>query len=159
MPDTRNEKYMRYAITTLGVIAIIAMVILSIYFPEPTKWQELVFRGCLALGVASVAAEVPGFIKLSARVHGWGSYITMFAGGALAIFVLIWLVNPPGPADKLKPSKGDSPTSETDEIRIDVSTSGDGSPAVGIVKGDALFPSVSTVREKKSADSEKKDKK
>ena len=79
----------------IGVISVIAVLFLSVAIPNPTAWQGFVFRGCLALGLAAVAVIVPGFLNVNAQVRGAGSYFKIFAGGAIAIFIVIWLVNPP----------------------------------------------------------------
>lgn len=79
----------------IGLIIIGGVVALSVVISQPTPWQELVFRGCLALGLASLAAIVPGLINLNARIKSWGNYLKITAGGAIAIFVVIWAINPP----------------------------------------------------------------
>ena len=80
---------------SIGVLCVLGVVLLSVMIPNPTEWQGFVFRGCLALGLAAIVAIVPGFININARIKGFSSYMKVVAGGAIAIFVLIWLVNPP----------------------------------------------------------------
>lgn len=79
----------------IGLIAVITVLALSVIIPEPTEWQGFVFRGCFALGLAAVAVIVPGFLNVDAQVRGAGNYFKIVAGGAIAIFVIIWLINPP----------------------------------------------------------------
>lgn len=72
---------------TFGVIFLIAIIVLAIFFPEPTEFQNQVFRSVLALAAAGVAAMIPGTL---------GVEIPRFvrAGGAIAVFVLIYSSNP-----------------------------------------------------------------
>ena len=79
----------------IGCVCLVAVVILAVVEPNPTRFQEFVFRGLLATALASIVAIVPGFINLKVQARGPGSYFALVAGGALAIFVLIWMVNPP----------------------------------------------------------------
>ncbi|WP_167595217.1 hypothetical protein [Collimonas pratensis] len=99
MPAARDEvkvtKLQRILSVIIGIVVVTAIVVLAIIFPNPTPWQQFVFRGCLAVGVAALASLVPGFLNVNASLKGWGSYFTIMAGGALAIFVLIWLSSPP----------------------------------------------------------------
>jgi len=80
---------------TIGSVAILGSVLLAVVIPKPTDWQEFVFRGCFAMGVAALGAVVPGFISVKARARGWGNYVKVVAGGAIALFVLMWFFNPP----------------------------------------------------------------
>src|SRR5690606_30267770 len=84
-------------ITSLGVglVCVVSILVLAVIIPEPTEWQGFVFRGCFALGLAAVAVIVPGFLNVNAQVRGAGNYFKIVAGGAIAIFIVIWLVNPP----------------------------------------------------------------
>jgi hypothetical protein len=60
---------------------------LAIAFPAPTAFQYTVFRIVLALAAAGVGALVPGFLEIR--------YKSMIrAGGALAMFVIIYFVSP-----------------------------------------------------------------
>lgn len=60
---------------------------------EPIPPQQFFFLRILsALSAAGVAAVIPGFLQFNiSRVGG----VTLRAGGALAVFALIYLVNPP----------------------------------------------------------------
>lgn len=78
----------------VGVVDILLVVSLSIIYPDPSPWQQFVLRGCLALGLAVLGSFVPGLLKVDAKLRGWGGYFGILAGGALAIFVIIWLLAP-----------------------------------------------------------------
>jgi hypothetical protein len=79
----------------VGGLLLLLSVVIAVFIPHPTRWQEFVFRGTFSIGLAAFAAVIPGFVKVNARVKGWGNYLQIIAGGAVAIFVIVWLVNPP----------------------------------------------------------------
>jgi len=70
-----------------GVVFVIVLLTLAIFFPNPTAFQYTIFRSVLSLAAAGVAAMIPGFISLS--VPKW-----LRAGGALAVFVIVYFYNP-----------------------------------------------------------------
>jgi hypothetical protein len=70
-----------------GVGFVVVLLVLAPFFPRPSPFQYLVFRIVLALAAAGVAAMLPGF--LHAQVHG-----AVKAGGALAVFVVVYYFNP-----------------------------------------------------------------
>jgi tetratricopeptide (TPR) repeat protein len=74
-----------------GVVFVIVLIVLAVLFPKPTAFQYMVFRIVLAMSAASVMALIPGFINIKvAPVVG----ITIRAGGAIAVFVVVYCVNP-----------------------------------------------------------------
>lgn len=74
-----------------GVAFVITLLVLAIAFPKPTPFQYNTFRIILSLAAAGVAAMIPGFITLE-----FSPVIDVLirAGGALAIFILIFFFNP-----------------------------------------------------------------
>jgi len=70
-----------------GVAFVVSLLALAIYFPSPTAFQYVVFRTVLALAAAGVALMVPGFLQVT--VANW-----LRAGGALAVFVVVYFYNP-----------------------------------------------------------------
>jgi hypothetical protein len=71
-----------------GVVFVVVLLCLAIFFPTPTETQWFVFRVVLALAAAGVGAVLPGLISVRA-----GGVIR--AGGALALFVIVFWFNPP----------------------------------------------------------------
>jgi hypothetical protein len=71
-----------------GVVFITVMLVVSLRVPTPSETQWFVFRVILAAAAAGVGAVVPGLLVV--RVHGY-----IRAGGALALFVLVYWFNPP----------------------------------------------------------------
>jgi hypothetical protein len=73
---------------------IVLMLILAFCFPTPTNWQQFIQRGIMSLSIASLVATLPGFINLEIKAKLEENRIKIFAGGSLAIFILIYLINP-----------------------------------------------------------------
>ena len=73
-----------------GAIIVVAILALAILFPEPTSFQYEVFRIVLAIACGGLAAVIPGF--LTVRIDALG--IAIRAGGALAVFILVYFFNP-----------------------------------------------------------------
>lgn len=71
----------------LGIGLCAVIILLVIFIPCPTQNQYLVFRIVIALAAAGLATIIPGFISLN-----MSKGIT--AGGALAVFVLIYFFDP-----------------------------------------------------------------
>lgn len=83
-----------------GASLVVALLGIAFRTPNPTAFQFFVFRVVLALAAAGVAAIIPGLINVdlsgiigprpnNANLSGF-----IRAGGAIAVFVLIYLLNP-----------------------------------------------------------------
>jgi len=70
-----------------GVVFVVVLLVLALAVPTPTPFQYTVFRVILALAAAGIAGMFPGF--LTVNVPGW-----VRAGGALAIFFLVYFYAP-----------------------------------------------------------------
>lgn len=77
-------------LTSLGLGLVFILVLLSIAFlvPNPTVTQWFVFRVVLALAAAGIGAIIPGLIVVNVSN-------VVRAGGAIALFVLVYWFNPP----------------------------------------------------------------
>ncbi len=73
------------ALTGLGLL--VGIVLLLVFVPCPSGPQFIVFRIALAIGVAGLAAVIPGFFTFQYK-----QLVT--AGGALAVFAFVYLINP-----------------------------------------------------------------
>lgn len=80
-----NDRWLAFA---FGVIFVSVLLALAVLYPNPTATTFFVFRVVLALAAAGIGAVLPGLLV----VHV-GKLVR--AGGALALFVLIYLINPP----------------------------------------------------------------
>jgi hypothetical protein len=86
MADKKNwEKIAAFA---FGVVFIVVMIYIALYVPNPTPTQWFVFRVVLALAAAGVGALLPGLLRVEAPPY-------VRAGGALALFVVVYWFNPP----------------------------------------------------------------
>ncbi len=74
-----------------GVTFVVTLIILAIKFPHPTPFRYNVFRIVLALAAAGVAAMIPGFINLAFNPT---TEFLVRAGGAIAVFVIVFFFNP-----------------------------------------------------------------
>jgi hypothetical protein len=71
----------------LGVVCAVIMLVIALFVPNPTPTEWFTFRAALSLAAAGVGAMLPGLILVKA-----GPYVR--AGGALALFVLVFWFNP-----------------------------------------------------------------
>jgi hypothetical protein len=90
MPNMTQQQQTLLAFV-FGVIFIAALLVVIIAIPNPTPAQETVFRIIMALAAAGVGAMIPGVLDLN--LNFW-SQLALRAGGALAIFVIVFFYNP-----------------------------------------------------------------
>ncbi|MBU1311896.1 MAG: hypothetical protein KKE30_20430 [Gammaproteobacteria bacterium] len=69
-------------------ISLLSLLLIAILIPQPSSFQQLVFRVFLALAAAGVGAFIPGLFEVNVRK-------SIRATGAAAFFVVIYLINPP----------------------------------------------------------------
>lgn len=72
----------------IGGILLAIPIIALFFIPEPSIYQFFAFRVCFGLGGAGIASHIPGWLNVN--INNW-----IKAGGAIAIFVLLWFFNPP----------------------------------------------------------------
>lgn len=87
------------AVFVFGVAFVITLLALAVLFPEPSDFQYVVFRIVLALAAAGVAAFIPGFIEV--KIETW-----LRAGGAMAVFVVVYFFSPANLVSQLRPTSG-----------------------------------------------------
>lgn len=75
------------AASVFGVTFIVVLLVIAIFFPTPSPFQYTVFRIVLSLATAGVASMIPGVIEV--EISDW-----LRAGGALAVFVVVFFYNP-----------------------------------------------------------------
>lgn len=75
----------------VGCVFAIAILVLAVLIPNPTQTQFFVFRGVFAFSISAISAIVPGLLNVESRFKN----TSVRATGALAIFVLVWMLNPP----------------------------------------------------------------
>jgi len=74
-----------------GVVFVAALLGFVLAVPHPTVEQFEVIRIILALAAGGVAAMIPGLLKLQLGV---GANLTLRAGGALAVFAIVYFYSP-----------------------------------------------------------------
>lgn len=70
-----------------GVVFVIVLLVIAFVQPEPSSFQYAIFKTVLALAGAALVVVIPGFIEVT--IGNW-----LRAGGALAVFVLLYFWNP-----------------------------------------------------------------
>lgn len=76
----------------LGIVFFVVSYVTAIKIPEPTPSQLWVFRVIMAMGAACLGALLPGFLELGENKELLETGLR--AGGALAVFIFVYRVNP-----------------------------------------------------------------
>lgn len=84
----RTHTWELVASFAFGVMFLIAMLVIAILIPRPTGHQMLIFRIVASIAVAGIGAVVPGFLIVNIPPY-------VRAGGSLALFVMVYMINPP----------------------------------------------------------------
>lgn len=98
LAEQDKRKIPRWQLITsvsIGCVALFASVIIALAIPNPTTYQVFILRGLFAIALASMASIIPGFLNIETGAKNSAAYFGIYAGGAIALFVLIWLFNPP----------------------------------------------------------------
>jgi hypothetical protein len=94
LPATPQERY-RHLYTLLawgtGVLFLIALLIISLIFPNPTPPQLKIQASILSLAAAGFATVMSGLMNITTKV---GTQLAIGASGAFAVLVLFYLQNP-----------------------------------------------------------------
>jgi hypothetical protein len=84
--DSHQQLYVKLAFA-FGVVFIAIILAIAVLIPEPTSFQFNIFKTVLALAGAGVAAVIPGILNV--KISTW-----ITAGGALAVFVVLFFYSP-----------------------------------------------------------------
>ena len=103
-----------------GIVFIAVLLSIAFLVPNPTVTQWFVFRVVLALAVAGIGAIIHGLIVVNVSK-------VVRAGGAAALFVLVYWFNPPKLVVSDKPG-----------VNIHQTTGGQNSPSV-VAGGDVTI--------------------
>ena len=74
-----------------GCVFVSVLLCLAWFVPNPTPFQYQTFRIVMALATAGVAAMIPGLLKIDFHPS---VDVMIRAGGALAVFVIVYFFNP-----------------------------------------------------------------
>ena len=75
----------------IGVLFALIILLTAIFIPSPSPTQFFIFRGIFAVSMAAIAAIIPGLLHVESRFQKF----SIRATGAIAVLVIIWLLNPP----------------------------------------------------------------
>lgn len=81
----------RINVETLLAFAFGVICVLLLLFLRPQSGQEQTFRIVMSLAAAGIAAVIPGMLNI--KVTG-GKRFVIRAAGAMAVFVIVYLINP-----------------------------------------------------------------
>ena len=93
------------AALSTGVGFLIALLLIGCYMafrtnPRPIPTEAMfIFRVILAVAAAGFAAVLPGFLEIEGKILSF----TVRAAGSLAVFIVIYRVNPPNRFEKKLP--------------------------------------------------------
>jgi len=94
-PDTHDDRLPSWfpKVSVASALFFLALImVIAIFIKNPTPFQMFVFRVVLSLAAAGFGATIPGFLKIELPLWGKG---LISATGAIALFVLVYQVNPP----------------------------------------------------------------
>lgn len=96
IPDVSKQGSWKLIVgIVISVLFMLIIMLFAYHEPHPSNFQILIYRGIFALAAALLAGIIPGFLSIESR---WKS-LKMRATGAIAIFIIIWLLNPPSLMD------------------------------------------------------------
>ena len=75
----------------VGLVPFLIAIFLAFVFGTPTPLQQRIILGAFSLGGGAIATEISGMIKVDLNL---GQKLVIGATGALAIFVILYLVLP-----------------------------------------------------------------
>jgi hypothetical protein len=127
-------KWERATAITAGLAFLLALLAIATLIPSPTPFQEFVFRVVLAIAAAAFGSTIPGLLEINI---GHGTQMAIRAAGALALFVAVFLVNPP----KLLTTPVPEPAPTTPTTRVGSANPITGSPVAAQVAAPPIQPS------------------
>jgi hypothetical protein len=74
-----------------GVVFLATLLTLTVAIPNPTEQQFQIFRIVIAIAAGGVAAVIPGLLDIRMDT---GRRLVLRAGGALAVFVIVYFFSP-----------------------------------------------------------------
>ena len=86
-----GQKLQPWQIATVGTLFIGVMIVIALLVKNPTPFQYQVFRVVLALAASGVAGALPGYLEIESKILK----NSIRAGGALAVFWIVYSINPP----------------------------------------------------------------
>lgn len=97
MGNRRPEQLFTLLAFIVGFALVVALMGIAIQYPEPSRFQYLIFRVVLSLAAAAfTAALIPGLVNMTinAGENSSGLPITLGASGAIVILILVYVSDP-----------------------------------------------------------------
>ena len=105
-----------------GFVFVSAILALTIFLPDRNAQQYAIIKTILALAASGIAGVFTGFIE----VNGMIAKMTIRAGGALAVFIIVFFFTPKPP----------EPFGEDGSPVINMKSTGDNATQIGVIEGD-----------------------
>ena len=84
-----------------GVVFLATVLVLTVVIPNPTPFQYVFFKTVLAIAASGIGGILAGFL----HVEGSFQKLSLRAGGALALFVIVFFFSPAPPNSGKPPIK------------------------------------------------------
>ncbi|ENU84538.1 hypothetical protein F884_01234 [Acinetobacter sp. CIP 102143] len=78
----------------IGGVGLALILIISLFIPSPTNWQQVVLRAILSLTIGILISTVPGFLHINLTGKILDNRYKIIATGSIAAFVIIYMFNP-----------------------------------------------------------------
>lgn len=116
IPAPNNDRQQRktsYLAAGIGIFLVLICLFLVYRFPATNKSQFFIVRAVLAIGISCISIIIPGVMRISGRINNKFGVYHVMATESIAIFLLIWISNPPEFAQNVnRESVRDTQTSE-----------------------------------------------
>ena len=86
-----SSRWEKIAVLIFATVFLVTLLVIAIAVKQPTPFQLFVFRVVLALAAGGAAWFIPGFIDVRINLPK----VAIRATGAIAVFLIVYLVNPP----------------------------------------------------------------
>ena len=97
--NTIMSNWEKIAGLIFGALFATALLLLNVFIPEPSATQYATFRTILALAAAGIGGILAGSLHVKGSIQKW----SVRAGGALALFLIVYFFTP-APASIAEPA-------------------------------------------------------
>ena len=94
-PSQAISNWEKIAGFVFGIAFITALLSITVLIPDPTPTQYATFKTILALAAAGVGGIFAGAIQVEGSIQKW----SIRAGGAIALFAIVFFFTPPIPEE------------------------------------------------------------
>jgi uncharacterized integral membrane protein len=96
MTEDRMEWQREQQVFWVFTAAFFLIIVLALVVANPTPTQFVMFRWFCAIACAGMGANIPGFLSVELKTKlGKAGTLGISAVGAIGIFVIVYLLNPP----------------------------------------------------------------